>query len=474
MSVTPASYSTLAPKTAVFLSYALADEWSAFRIAGSITRSGATVFLDEACIRHDPESHVLNALGFADEVLILLTPTPPDYLKARRTPAFLDRRFVWLAVGVAFARGIPIRGLLKELTRREVFEDAAIPRCVRDIELFDTVELYELYLADLQKRTRNERVTPSRRFRLRCRICLCYGRNAHLPKLEKQLTDVGIESNKWHPESHVDNFDAAVVVLGDQSFEARKVEAMVSFLEDFLDRGKPVVLLSLPSAPEQPGVLDRFRRRVEYRRVEYRESENLSFFQLVWAIVGYRSYDTGTDMAIVEKPPTVKPKVVKPKPGEPLRVFISYSHKDGRLRRELETHLKLLQRQEVIAVWTDRRITAGQEWKDKIDDSLESADIILLLVSADFVASDYCYDLEMKRALKRHDAGEARIIPIILKAVGWQSAPFGKLLALPTDGKPVMLWTDRPSAWTDVEAGIRTVAEQMRSHRSGPSAGAGL
>ena len=242
MSVTPASYYIPAPKTAVFLSYAPApaDEWSAGRIAGSITRSGATVFLDEACIRHDPESHVLNALGSADEVLVLLTPTPPDYLKAHRTPAFLDRRFIWLAVGVAFARGIPIRGLLKELTRREVFEDAAIPRCVRDIELFDTVELY---LADLQKACQERACNAQSSIPFALPYLSFAMANPSLPKLERQLKDVGIESNRWHPESHVDNFDAAVVVLGDQSFEGRKVEAMVSFLEDFVDRRKPVALL---------------------------------------------------------------------------------------------------------------------------------------------------------------------------------------------------------------------------------------
>jgi hypothetical protein len=154
-----------------------------------------------------------------------------------------------------------------------------------------------------------------------------------------------------------------------------------------------------------------------------------------------------------------------PIPGEPLRVFISYSHKDERLRRELETHLTLLQRQKVIAMWTDRRIMPGEEWKDRIDENLDSAGIILLLVSADFVASRYCYDVEMTRALERHDAGEARVVPIILRSVDWHSAPFGKLQALPTDGKPVTLWTDRPSAWTDVAAGIRKVAEQIRSHK---------
>ena len=77
------------------------------------------------------------------------------------------------------------------------------------------------------------------------------------------------------------------------------------------------------------------------------------------------------------------------------------------MRAELETHLKLLSRKGALQLWTDRRITAGGEWKDQIDENLERADLILLLVSADFMNSDYCYDIEMKRALERHEA-EAR------------------------------------------------------------------
>jgi len=93
----------------------------------------------------------------------------------------------------------------------------------------------------------------------------------------------------------------------------------------------------------------------------------------------------------------------------PLQVFVSYSHKDETLRAELEAHLKLLHRQRVISVWTDREIVAGNEWKGEIDESLESATIILLLVSSDFIASDYCYDVEMKRPwnatrTKRHES----------------------------------------------------------------------
>ena len=106
-----------------------------------------------------------------------------------------------------------------------------------------------------------------------------------------------------------------------------------------------------------------------------------------------------------------------------LQAFVSYSHKDDLLRAELETHLKLLSRVGLLRLWTDRRITAGTEWKDAIDENLDRADLILLLVSADFMDSDYCYDIEMKRALERHEAGEARVVPIIVRKVSWRASP---------------------------------------------------
>ena len=99
-----------------------------------------------------------------------------------------------------------------------------------------------------------------------------------------------------------------------------------------------------------------------------------------------------------------------------LEVFYSYSHKDEALRDELEKHLALLKRQGLITNWHDRRIGAGDEWRDQIDAHARSAQIILLLISADFLASDYCYDVEMKLALERHAAHEAVVIPIILRA----------------------------------------------------------
>jgi len=117
----------------------------------------------------------------------------------------------------------------------------------------------------------------------------------------------------------------------------------------------------------------------------------------------------------------------------------------------------------IINVWHDRTITAGSEWEREIDVHLNTADIILLLVSPDFMDSDYCYGIEMKRAMERHERGDARVIPIILRHVYWQRAPFGKLQALPTDAKPVTdpSWHILDRAFFDIAEGIREVAEAL-------------
>src|ERR1035441_1649714 len=109
-------------------------------------------------------------------------------------------------------------------------------------------------------------------------------------------------------------------------------------------------------------------------------------------------------------------------------VFFSYSHKDEDLRDQLEGHLSGLRRQGVISTWHDRRITAGSELENAIDKNLSEADVILLLVSPDFINSDYCYEREMIRAMERHKNGEARVIPVILRACDWHELPFGQLL----------------------------------------------
>lgn len=144
-----------------------------------------------------------------------------------------------------------------------------------------------------------------------------------------------------------------------------------------------------------------------------------------------------------------------------ITLFFSYSHRDEALRDELETHLAMLKRQGVISTWHDRRIGAGKEFDQEISQHLEEAGIILLLVSPDFLASDYCYDVEMTRALERHKSGEARVIPVILRPCDWHRAPFGKLLAVPKDGKPVTKYPNQDDAFLEVVRAIRKAVEEM-------------
>jgi hypothetical protein len=143
--------------------------------------------------------------------------------------------------------------------------------------------------------------------------------------------------------------------------------------------------------------------------------------------------------------------------AKPAEIFFSYSHRDEELRNELEKHLAILQRQKRITCWHDRRILAGQEWAGEIDDHLRTADVILLLISADFLSSNYCYELEMKEAMRRHEAGEARVIPIILRPISsdlWRSIPLGRLQALPKDARPVTDWPSWDKAFVNITDGL--------------------
>ncbi|MGB7087708.1 MAG: toll/interleukin-1 receptor domain-containing protein, partial [Phormidesmis sp.] len=148
-----------------------------------------------------------------------------------------------------------------------------------------------------------------------------------------------------------------------------------------------------------------------------------------------------------------------------LRLFYSYSHEDEALRDQLETHLKILERQNLILPWSDRRILGGENWATEIDDNLKRADIILLLVSADFIASDYCYEVEMTQAIERHHAGQATVIPIALRPADWSGTPFKSLQGFPTDMKAVTSWSDRDAAWLNVENGIKRTLESIKAKR---------
>jgi O-acetyl-ADP-ribose deacetylase (regulator of RNase III) len=154
---------------------------------------------------------------------------------------------------------------------------------------------------------------------------------------------------------------------------------------------------------------------------------------------------------------------VNSKPASAVSVFVSYSHADETLRKELGKHLSVLERQGIIRTWHDRMIGAGTEWEGTIDKKLNESRVILLLISSDFIGSRYCYDIEMQRALERHARREALVVPIILRAVSLIGTPFSKLQALPKDLTPVVKWTDRDSAYVDITEGLRTAIQDLGS-----------
>jgi hypothetical protein len=145
----------------------------------------------------------------------------------------------------------------------------------------------------------------------------------------------------------------------------------------------------------------------------------------------------------------------------PLSGFCSYAHRDEKHRKELDKHLSPLRRTCQIDLWNDREIVPGTDVHEDIDRHLASSDLVLLLISSDFLASDYCYRREMQYAIKRHLAGAARVIPIILRPCDWQDTPIGRLLALPKDGKPIVNWQSRDQAFLDVARGVRKAVQEL-------------
>ena len=148
-------------------------------------------------------------------------------------------------------------------------------------------------------------------------------------------------------------------------------------------------------------------------------------------------------------------------PSKSLKVFLSYAHEDEAMKNELRKFLINLIRSKQIEVWQDRELLPGSEWDASIKKELAEADIILLLVSVDFNASEYIWDKELAAAMERHEKGEARVIPIILRNCEWGDMPYAKLQALPLNATPVSDYADRDVAYTEIAKGIRRVAEAM-------------
>ena len=137
-----------------------------------------------------------------------------------------------------------------------------------------------------------------------------------------------------------------------------------------------------------------------------------------------------------------------------IKAFIAYSHVDEPLKDELVRHLSGLVRSELITDWNDRKILAGQDWDDVIDSALSASELFLLLISADFLYSGYCVGIEARRAMERHAAGEALVIPVVLRPTVWRHYPFSSLQALPKDANAVTSWSNKDEALVNVVDGI--------------------
>jgi hypothetical protein len=144
-----------------------------------------------------------------------------------------------------------------------------------------------------------------------------------------------------------------------------------------------------------------------------------------------------------------------------VRIFVSYAHADEALKKELDKYLKVLRRSGKIAVWQDRELVAGDEWDATILRELALANVILLLVSVDFNASDFIWDKELAAAMQRHEAGTARVVPVILRPCQWSSLPYAKLQALPRNARPVTDHPDRDAVFTEIANEIERLVDRM-------------
>ncbi len=145
----------------------------------------------------------------------------------------------------------------------------------------------------------------------------------------------------------------------------------------------------------------------------------------------------------------------------PLRAFISFSSEDDAHRIALEKHLMILQRQGLLETWNFRKILPGSQWREEEDLAMATAEIVIALVSANFLASDYCYQVEMQKAIARDQAGEARLLPVIVSPCLWRTSPLGEYQALPKQGEPITQWTDAEAAWANVAQSISALIAQV-------------
>ncbi|MEO1070256.1 MAG: toll/interleukin-1 receptor domain-containing protein [Cyanobacteria bacterium J06638_6] len=160
--------------------------------------------------------------------------------------------------------------------------------------------------------------------------------------------------------------------------------------------------------------------------------------------------------------------------GDPVSIFISYVKADETYLRELVSHLDPLQRNGLISSWYDGQLLPGEEMKPLIKANLERAEMILLLISKDFLNSDYSYEVELTQAIARHQAGTACVVPIILRPCLWNQVAIGglrlsELQVLPQQAKPVSQWNSHDEAFTHVVEELLRKFEQLTAAQSQPT-----
>ncbi|MCU0565841.1 MAG: toll/interleukin-1 receptor domain-containing protein [Oculatellaceae cyanobacterium Prado106] len=143
---------------------------------------------------------------------------------------------------------------------------------------------------------------------------------------------------------------------------------------------------------------------------------------------------------------------------EGIKVFFSYSRKDGVLRDQLAAHLTALKWRGVIQDWNDHQIEEGTDWSGAIAPYIDTSDIILLLLSPDFLASEHSRK-EANRVLKRHESGQARVLPVLLRPIDYAETPFSTLPATPRNGIPITRWPNKDEALLSVAKDIHQAAE---------------
>ena len=189
--------------------------------------------------------------------------------------------------------------------------------------------------------------------------------------------------------------------------------------------------------------------------------DKVVFLDLVRAPVGVAPAPATTGSPDTATTPAAPAAQSAPPAAPAIRLFYSYAHRDTRFKVELDKHLSVLKRQGILSEWHDRMIPPGSEWAEQIDSQLRAAQVILLLISADFLASEYCMGIEVREALRMHASGATRVIPVIVRPCDWQADEFARLQALPTDGRAISSWKNRDDAFANVAIGIRTAVAEL-------------